>query len=636
MFERVLIANRGEIACRIITTLREMGIASIAVYSDADAGAKHVCLADEAVRIGPAPTAQSYLNIDNIIDAARSSGAQAIHPGYGFLAENPALARACAAAGIRFIGPSTEALEIMGDKIRAKAHAAGRGVPTVPGVSERGLSDDELIARSGEAGFPLLIKPSAGGGGKGMHVVNYAEDLSEALERARREAVSAFGDGELLLERLITTPRHIEVQVLADGNGHTIHLGERECSLQRRHQKIIEEAPSPLLDAATRERIGVAAIEVARSIDYEGAGTVEFIVDAARPDEFFFMEMNTRLQVEHPVTEMVTGIDLVRWQVLIAAGEPLRLPSVTFTGHAIEARIYAENPAAGFLPTGGQVRQLTEARGPGIRVDSALMEGLSVSPDYDPMLAKVIAHGRTRSEAIGLLDRALADTSIIGVGTNVEFLRHLLADPDVRAGNLDTGLVDRFEFDSVEPGAHALGTAALVRTGVGAEVGPGPKAWQRRDGWRIGGSALLRAEFEGYPAVEVARGAELSLGEGTASAVIDGVRRHYTYARENDTVFLSRGGAVWEFAPVAADESGTLPGASSPQLIAPMPGTVVAVHAHTGDHVEEGAAVVVIEAMKMEHVLRAPHAGEAAVAVEVGEQVQAKQVLATIKESGDE
>ncbi|MGA9691528.1 MAG: biotin carboxylase N-terminal domain-containing protein, partial [Pseudonocardiaceae bacterium] len=447
MFESVLVANRGEIAVRVIRTLRAMGLRSVAVYSDADAGARHVRDADVAVRVGPAPAAASYLSIDAILAAAARTGAQAVHPGYGFLSENAVFARACACAGLIFVGPPAAAIEAMGDKIRAKATVAAAGVPVIPGSDGSAGDDDALAATADALGYPVLIKPSAGGGGKGMRVVHRAQDLPEAITGARREARGAFGDATLLVERFIATARHIEIQVLADAYGAAVHLGERECSLQRRHQKIIEEAPSVLLDAATRARMGQRAVTVAQAVGYTGAGTVEFIVPADTPDQFFFLEMNTRLQVEHPVTELVTSLDLVQWQLRVAAGEPLRLRqnNIRIDGHAVEARIYAEDPALGFLPTGGQVLQLREPAGPGVRVDSGLALGDAVGSDYDPLLAKVIAHGPDRDTALRRLDAALAQTSILGLGTNVAFLRALLADADVQAGKLDTGLVARRE-----------------------------------------------------------------------------------------------------------------------------------------------------------------------------------------------
>lgn len=449
MFESVLVANRGEIAVRIIRTLRRLGIRSVAIYTDMDAGALHPRMADVARRVS------SYLDVDEIVGVAVITGAQAIHPGYGFLSENADFARACAAAGAVFIGPGVDALQTMGDKIAAKEAVTARGVPTVPGTHGSGLDDAALTAAAAEVGYPLLIKPSAGGGGKGMQVVRDAGELAAALASARRVAASAFGDDTLLLERLIERPRHIEVQILADRAGTTIHLGERECSLQRRHQKVVEEAPSPLLTAfdptgATRARIGEAACEVARSVSYEGAGTVEFLVADAAPDEFFFIEMNTRLQVEHPVTELVTGIDLVEQQLRIAAGEPLTLAQDDVAarlsgpgGHAIEARIYAESPSRGFLPATGTVLALHEPTGRGWRVDSGLVEGGVVSGAYDPMLAKAIGFGADRDEAIARLDALLADTVVLGVDTNIDELRAVLADPEVRAGRLDTGLLDR-------------------------------------------------------------------------------------------------------------------------------------------------------------------------------------------------
>ncbi|MDO3637700.1 acetyl-CoA carboxylase biotin carboxylase subunit, partial [Mycolicibacterium arseniciresistens] len=476
LFDTVLVANRGEIAVRVIGTLRALGIRSVAVYSTADADARHVAAADVAVHIGPAPARQSYLDIAAVIDAARRTGAQAVHPGYGFLSENAEFATALHEAGIAFVGPPANAIRTMGDKIAAKVAVSAFGVPVVPGVSRPGLTDDDLIAGAVDIGYPVLVKPSAGGGGKGMRVVREAAGLPAALTSARREAAAAFGDDTLFLERFVLNPRHIEVQVLADGQGAVVHLGERECSLQRRHQKVIEEAPSPLLDAATRDRIGAAACDTARSVDYAGAGTVEFIVSADRPDEFFFMEMNTRLQVEHPVTELVTGIDLVEQQLRVAAGHPLTLAQsdIVLRGHAIEARVYAEDPVNGFLPTGGTVLDVAEPRGPGIRVDSGIRAGSVIGSDYDPMLAKVIGYGDDRAAALRTLDRALAGTAVLGVTTNIDFLRFLLADPDVAAGRLDTGLLDRRtpDFVPVPIGDDQLIASAAV-------------VWLR--GWPAGG-----------------------------------------------------------------------------------------------------------------------------------------------------
>ena len=464
-FDRVLVANRGEIAVRVIRTLRRLGIRSIAVYSDADADAPHVRLADEAVRIGPAPATESYLDPERIIAAALESGAEAIHPGYGFLSEHAGFAEACRDAGLVFVGPGIEALEVMGDKIRAKRHVEASGVPTVPGIADAALDDAALVAASASVGFPLLVKPSAGGGGKGMQVARDADELAAALPAARRIALAAFGDDTLLIERLIERPRHIEVQVLADAHGAVVHLGERECSLQRRHQKVIEESPSPLLDAATRSRIGQAACDAARSVDYLGAGTVEFLVSDAAPDEFFFIEMNTRLQVEHPVTELVTGIDLVEQQLRIAAGEPLAFTQqeIRLQGHAIEARVYAETPHRGFLPSTGAVLAWRAPAGEGVRVDAGIDEGLEITAHYDPMIAKVIAYGSDRAQALDRLDRALADTVVLGVDTNIAFLRRLLADPAVRSGDLDTGLIDRMPEGDLAGLSPSLVDAAARR-----------------------------------------------------------------------------------------------------------------------------------------------------------------------------
>ncbi|MFY9492725.1 MAG: biotin carboxylase N-terminal domain-containing protein [Mycobacterium sp.] len=650
LFDTVLVANRGEIAVRVIRTLRAMGIRTVAVYSDADAGARHVAEADVAVRIGPPPARQSYLDIGSVVAAAVRTGAQAVHPGYGFLSENSAFAAALGDAGVVFIGPPERAIATMGDKIAAKAAVSAFGVPVVPGIAEPGLSDEALLAAAPGIGFPVLVKPSAGGGGKGMRRVDDPADLPAALAASRREAGSAFGDDTLFLERFVLRPRHIEVQVLADAHGSVIHLGERECSLQRRHQKVIEEAPSPLLDAETRARIGAAACDTARSVDYVGAGTVEFIVSADRPDEFFFMEMNTRLQVEHPVTEMVTGWDLVEWQVRIAAGERLAVgqDEIAMSGHAIEARVYAEDPAAGFLPTGGPVLGLTEPDGPGIRVDSGLSVGMTVGSDYDPMLAKVIAHGPDRATALRGLDRALADTAVLGVGTNVDFLRFVLSDDDVSAGRLDTGLLEQLEYRPAEPGGEALiGAAALLWL----KRWPGAPAdlWEVPSGWRIGAPAptsiRLRcgARTEHVHIIGCPRDAQVRIEDGpgrelvahwappTLSLTLDGVRHAYAVAVADHMVWLAGNGRTVAVEEVR--EAPVRPGdehSGDAELTSPMPGSVVAVGVADGDSVEPGTVVVAVEAMKMEHSLRSPVAGVVELLVAIGDQVKVGQRLARI------
>jgi acetyl-CoA/propionyl-CoA carboxylase, biotin carboxylase, biotin carboxyl carrier protein len=651
-FQTVLVANRGEIALRVIRTLREMGIRSVAVFSDADATARHVAEADVAVAIGPAPARQSYLNIDAVVDAARRTEAQAIHPGYGFLSENADFAAALEAAGIVFIGPPVKAIQTMGDKIAAKTTVSAFGVPVVPGIARPGLTDDELVAAAADIGYPVLVKPSAGGGGKGMRVVHEQSELQSALTSARREAGAAFGDDTLFLERFVLTPRHIEVQVLADGYGNVVHLGERECSLQRRHQKVIEEAPSPLLEAATRARIGAAACDTARSVDYTGAGTVEFIVSADRPDEFFFMEMNTRLQVEHPVTEMVTGIDLVELQVRVAAGEklPIAQDDITMTGHAIEARVYAEDPARGFLPTGGEVLDLTEPRGPGVRVDSGLADGTVIGSDYDPMLAKVIAHAADRPAALRALDRALADTAVLGVTTNIEFLRFLLVDPDVVAGRLDTGLLDRrtTDFAPLQPGDDELIAAAAYKW-LRSWPTPAGNLWEVPSGWRIGqhgpittrlhaGERTDHVYLTGTPqaATAVVEGGEsrtliASLDGDRLVVTLDGLRTEYLVAASDGRIWLAGGGhtaVVDEVreAPVRPDDEHS----GDAELVSPMPGSIVAVGVEDGASVDAGAVIVAVEAMKMEHALTAPVDGVVELLVAVGDQVKVGQPLARI------
>ncbi|MGW5056565.1 acetyl-CoA carboxylase biotin carboxylase subunit [Streptomyces sp. NPDC004096] len=640
MFDTVLVANRGEIAVRVIRTLRLLGVRSVAVFSDADADARHVREADTAVRIGPAPAAESYLSVERLLEAAARSGAQAVHPGYGFLAENAAFAQACTDAGLVFIGPPAQAISLMGDKIRAKETVRAAGVPVVPGSSGSGLTDAELDAAAREIGMPVLLKPSAGGGGKGMRLVREPELLTEEIAAARREARASFGDDTLLVERWIDRPRHIEIQVLADGHGNVVHLGERECSLQRRHQKIIEEAPSVLLDEATRTAMGEAAVQAARSCGYEGAGTVEFIVPGSDPSAYYFMEMNTRLQVEHPVTELVTGLDLVEWQVRVAAGEPLSFGQrdVSLTGHAIEARICAEDPARGFLPSGGTVLSLHEPQGDGVRTDSGLTEGTEVGSLYDPMLSKVIAYGPDRATALRRLRAALARTVTLGVQTNAGFLRRLLAHPAVVAGELDTGLVEREVAGLVPTGIpeEVYEAAAAVRLDALRPYGEGwTDPFSVPSGWRLGGEPRpLAFPLRVYEPVEYApRGAHTVTGD-RVSVVLDGVR--HTFHRAAD--WLGRDGDAWhvrDHDPVAASLTGAARSGTD-SLTAPMPGTVTVVKVAVGDEVTAGQSLLVVEAMKMEHVISAPHAGTVAeLDVTPGTTVAMDQVLAVIAPHDD-
>ena len=673
MFSSVLVANRGEIAVRVIRTLRALGIRAVAVYSDADAGARHVREADLAIRIGPAAAAESYLDAARVLGAARQAGADAVHPGYGFLSENAGFARACAAAGLVFIGPPPAAIEAMGDKIRAKETVAAAGVPVVPGAGRAGLSDQDLIDSLNGAGFPLLVKPSAGGGGKGMRVVRFAAELPAALAAARREARAAFGDDTLLVERYIERPRHIEIQVLADGHGNVVHLGERECSLQRRHQKIIEEAPSPLLGDKARAAFGAAAVDAARSVGYVGAGTVEFIVSGDEPDDFYFMEMNTRLQVEHPVTELVTGLDLVELQIRVAAGEPLplRQDQVRLTGHAVEARVSAEDPARGFLPTGGTVLALGEPdRLPHVRVDSGLLTGMSVGSAYDPMLAKVIAFGEDRATALRRLDAALAETTVLGVTTNISFLRTLLRDPDVAAGRLDTALAERVAAGLPTPAVpdDVLAAAALAEmlAREGSDERRTRSPWDIPDAWRVGEHAWTTLRLTADPTAEpvpvrvrgLARAAEVAVGDGDpapgqaawdrdAQSGTDpdnskiivtwaGRTRRYAYARaagaDRTAIWLGRDGQTWAVAeeePLSAvrDEARGSDGV----VRSPMPGTVLAVQVTEGEKVTAGQPLLIVEAMKMEHTLGAPCDGVVTrLTVAPGQQVGLDERLAIV------
>ncbi len=624
IFDTVLIANRGEIARRVIRTLRDLGIRSVAVYSDADADAPHVREADEAVHIGGSAAADSYLRVDAVIAAARATGAQAIHPGYGFLSESVALAQACADAGIVFIGPPVQALEIMGDKARARDHVSEHGVPVVPGFHAHGMDDAQIRARADEVGYPLLIKPSAGGGGKGMEIVTAGDALAPALATARRVATAAFGDDDLVLERLVTRPRHIEVQVFGDTHGTVVAFGERECTLQRRHQKVIEEAPAAHLPEPVRTRLLEAAVAAARSVHYVGAGTVEFLVEADTVDEVFFIEMNTRLQVEHPVTEEVTGLDLVALQLQVAAGGALPEPP-DVRGHAVEARVYAESPERGFLPSTGRV--LLFDAPPGVRVDAAIETGSEVTGFYDPMIAKVIAVGPDRETALRRLDLARARTVVLGVETNIAFLRALCQNDRVVTGDLDTGLIETLlPLPTSEPTELMLAAAAHAVTHTrraGAD-----ELWQKLPGWRLGEQALLPRTFF------------LTDDDAVVEAPAAYTRRIPVRIDDDGAIWVSAEGVTQRLRPLSRRERlrrrlaerSVAAGPREPEGRAPMPGSVVAVHVADGDTVSAGDPLVSIEAMKMEHPVLAPHNGTVHLLVAVGDQVRRDQPVARVSE----
>jgi acetyl-CoA/propionyl-CoA carboxylase biotin carboxyl carrier protein len=639
LFSRVLVANRGEIAVRVLRTLHALGIEGVAVYSDADVDAPHVRAADLAVRLGPAPAAQSYLRVERVVAAARETGAEAVHPGYGFLSERPELPRACADAGLVFVGPSADAMALLGDKAASKQAAVAAGVPVVPGLHGDALSDGEILDWAGSQRLPLLVKAVAGGGGKGMRVVQTLDQMPEALRAARSEARAAFGDDRLLVEQWIERPRHIEVQVLGDTHGNVIHLGERECSLQRRHQKVIEEAPSPVVDAALRERMGAAAVELARSCGYTGAGTVEFIAAADDPSDFHLLEMNARLQVEHPVTEAVTGLDLVELQLRVAAGEPLplRQDDVALSGHAVEARIYAEDPANGFLPSSGRIVAWMPPAG--VRLDSGVEQGVEVTSHYDPLLAKLIVSGPDRAAALARLARALGELRVVGPATNVSYLRALLERPDVRAGELDTGLLERIG-DELQPAPNpelpALALVALIGT-------PGSDdPWEDRDGWRPGERGWARARLTGPDGD--AQAAVLPDGEGWYAAgalrarLVDdgglrvesgGIARRVDVYRDGEAVWLVDGGVPSRWAPAGEEhERRAVPGS----LEAPMPGTVLDVRAEAGSEVAEGDILLVLESMKMELTITSPFDGVVGdIAVRTGDRVARGQELAAVE-----
>jgi acetyl-CoA/propionyl-CoA carboxylase, biotin carboxylase, biotin carboxyl carrier protein len=627
MFSTVLVANRGEIARRVIRTLDRLGVRAVAVFTPADRSAPHVREATEAVSIS------SYLEIAELISACTRTGAQALHPGYGFLSENPALARACQEAGVVFVGPPPAASELMGDKLRAKTLAREAGLPVVPTYSE-----DEARAAGQE--YPLLVKAAAGGGGRGMRVVEDRADLEAALQSARREAQAGFGDDRVFIERFLSRARHIEVQVLADSHGAVLHLGERECSLQRRHQKVIEESPSPVVGPELRARLGAEAVALARAGGYVGAGTVEFITAYEDPSEHYFLEMNARLQVEHPVTELVTGLDLVEAQLRVAAGQHLDFDQDTLrlTGHAVEARINAEDAGRDFLPAAGRVLGYRRPRG--VRVDDAIEAGSLVDTAYDSLVAKVIVQAGDRATALAELDRALAHTSVLGVTTTTGFLRELIATDAVRNGEMDTGLIERMELGGGRSEPEVARAAAIISLRLLAEQA-GDDPFARADGWRLSGgraASWWRFGVGGGDAVEIeVAAAEAQDAERTApdafTLTIAGQRQEWTYAEDGNTLWVGCGGWAWPVRHRHADGADADQGGGD--LRAPMPGQVLLVPASVGEEVAAGDTLVVLESMKMELAMAAPVAGRVAeVSVAVGDRVVMDQPLARVEAGG--
>ncbi|MFJ3317768.1 acetyl/propionyl/methylcrotonyl-CoA carboxylase subunit alpha [Herbaspirillum huttiense] len=659
MFTKILIANRGEIACRVAATARRLGIATVAVYSDADAQAKHVAACDESVHLGPAPAKESYLCADKIIAAALATGAQAIHPGYGFLSENAGFAQACADAGLVFIGPPASAIDAMGSKSAAKALMEKAAVPLVPGYHGERQESDFLRAEADRIGYPVLLKASAGGGGKGMRVVERSEDFEAALASCKREAISSFGDDRVLVEKYLTRPRHIEIQVFADGHGNCVYLFERDCSVQRRHQKVLEEAPAPGMSCGRRAAMGEAAVAAARAVGYVGAGTVEFI--ANQDGSFYFMEMNTRLQVEHPVTEMITGLDLVEWQLRVASGEPLPLKQeqLRIHGHAIEARIYAENPEKGFLPSIGTLTRMRSApaveftlAAPGatqpaaVRIDAGVREGDAISPFYDPMIAKLIVWGADRDAALRNMARALAQNQVVGLATNIGFLQRLIAGEAFATADLDTGLIERHRdslFPSpVAPTADtlALATAALLQQEQRHQDSRDP--WAQTSGWRLNTRLQRSLNFEddsGNSEVRIdyagdGRQWQLQIGGNTHTLALhaantdsvrialDGRTLQADVAWEGEELHLFDGRSQHSLRLLDPMAHAGHAEAEGGRLTAPMPGKIVALLVDQGASVTQGTPLLIMEAMKMEHTIAAPSAGTVeALRYAVGDQV---------------
>ena len=651
-FSKILIANRGEIACRVIRTARDMGYRTVAVYSDADAHALHVAQADEAVRIGPPPARDSYLKIDALIAAAKATGADAVHPGYGFLSENADFARACGEAGLVFIGPTPNAIHAMGNKAAAKRLMIAAGVPCVPGYEGADQSDEGLVKEAERIGLPLMVKAAAGGGGRGMRLVADAKDVAKAISAARSEATNAFGSGELILEKAIVDGRHVEVQVFGDTHGNVIHLGERDCSVQRRHQKVLEEAPSPAVDPALREKMGAAAVAAAKAVDYVGAGTVEFLLGADK--SFYFLEMNTRLQVEHPVTEMITGLDLVEWQLRVAAGE--RLPKmqreITLSGHAIEARLYAEDPSRNFLPQSGTIVAFAAADRKGLRTDHGIASGWTVSPFYDPMLAKVIAYGATREEARRRLIAGLDDTLLLGLADNKSFLVAMLKHPVFAAGDATTGFIganfppksEATKRAAAPVRIKALAAILFGRRGAGASTvtahwhstGPAHTPLKLGVGEAIT-NAVVRVSGKSFMVVvdgDEHEVAIISEGGDAIRFLFDGVQSTARVVSEGDTLYIAADGHSFVIRDASLETSRAGAKAGDAKMLAPMNGRIVSVLCKTGETVSKGQRIVILEAMKMQHEIVAPRDGAlASVNVAEGDQVATRQILAALVES---
>lgn len=644
MLKKLLIANRGEIAVRVIRTAKALGYRTVAVYSEADANAMHTEIADEAVCIGPAQVAASYLNADAILDAARQTGADCIHPGYGFLSENAAFSNACKEAGIVFVGPPASAIELMGSKRRSKIAMQKAGVPVVPGYEGDNASDEELIAAAADIGYPLMIKASAGGGGRGMRLVHSEPELAANIKRARSESKQAFGDDELILERAVIEPRHVEIQVFADRHGNAVYLGERDCSVQRRHQKVVEEAPSPFVTPELRAAMGEAAVKAALACNYEGAGTVEFLVDKDR--NFYFLEMNTRLQVEHPVTELITGQDLVAWQLTVAEGLllPLAQNEIELNGHAIEVRLYAEDPSNGFTPQTGPLHIFKPAEGEGLRYDTGVRSGDEVTPHYDPMLAKVIAWGENRDEARRRLIRALEDTTVFGVTTNRYFLSRIIADSTFGAGEATTAFLQQAFSDdpSLQPAKPQIRQLALAAC-VLAHGTAGQQAWSNAPATNT--PMKLDTGDEVVELLVQSSGNKLScrLGderhEMTVTSVQDGVlciidngiRQRCQYHRDGDSLYLQAFGESWSVTDLTHQPAAGANGTGSGRIQASMDGAIIDVLVEPGQTVRQGETLVILEAMKMEHPVKADCDGVVSqVLTNKGDQVKRNQLLAEI------